>query len=121
VIMRKVNGQAYFLSALSVTVVLLTGCSKSPVSSPDVPISPTYSSIAANILQPDCVYCHSGANGYAFDTYANTMKEVSPGDTSSSALYTAVSSGQMPMSGNRLSQKQIQAIADWIMANALNN
>lgn len=96
-------------------------CGKSSGVDSVTQVSPTYSSISGVILQPDCVSCHSGAIGYGFDTYANTMREVKPGDPSSSPLYSSVSSGQMPPNGNTLSQEQIQAISDWITAQAPNN
>jgi hypothetical protein len=112
---------AYAIRVAPLSILLLAGCAKSPVSAPNVKILPTYSSISSLILQPDCMTCHTGGNINSFDTYANTMKVVNPGDTSSSPLYTMVSSGQMPLIGNKPSQEEVQATDDWITAGAANN
>jgi cytochrome c553 len=118
---KSISRRLQLLIAAPVITFLAFGCGKDSVLNPNAPVSPTYSSISSLILQPSCVSCHGGASGYSFDTYANSMKAVKAGDTTGSPLFTSVKSGAMPTNGNKLSQEQVQAIGDWIMANAPDN
>ena len=102
------------------------GCGSAPNSSsngvdPNVTVLATYSSISTNILQVSCVHCHGSKGGLSFETHAGTLAAVTTGSPSQSRLYTAVSSGAMPKTGNLLSTAQIQAISDWITAGAADN
>jgi mono/diheme cytochrome c family protein len=92
-----------------------------PTPTPAPAPTATFSSIYTNIIQPRCVSCHGGAAGYTFTSYSGVMRAVTPNSTSSSKLYTATKSGSMPASGSALTAQQLQNIADWINAGALNN
>jgi hypothetical protein len=84
----------------------------------------TFSYISANILVPNCVSCHGGANpsaGISYDTYASTLKTVVARLPASSQLYTSVNSGAMPLGDGKLQPAQISAIQSWISNGALNN
>jgi mono/diheme cytochrome c family protein len=94
------------------------------------PISPTgtdnpnakLSYINTQVLQPKCVRCHGTDGGYSFSSYANTLKALTPGDPTISALYLSVApGGNMPQGAPALSTTDVQAIRDWISAGAPNN
>ncbi|HEY8271234.1 MAG TPA: hypothetical protein VIG33_10135 [Pseudobdellovibrionaceae bacterium] len=71
------------------------------------------------MIQPKCVGCHGGSGGYTFSTYAGVMKAVVAGNAASSKLYTKVKSGHP--SATTLTSQELQNIANWINAGALNN
>lgn len=97
-----------------------------PIATPTpIPLGPTYTSLAANVLTPKCVGCHSTNNktaGYAFDTFANVSKSVKARNAAGSLLYTITQSGSMPPRPNpTLTSDEQRALSDWIQAGALNN
>ncbi|MDZ7344475.1 MAG: hypothetical protein ONA90_08160 [candidate division KSB1 bacterium] len=112
------------------------------------PLTPTFSSIQANIFTPRCVNagCHPGGAApvdlalTANMSYGNLVNRqsaygsprllrVSPGDANNSVLYLKVIgdarvggiAGRMPLGQGALSTDQINAIRDWINAGAQNN
>ena len=101
------------------------GGSPTPTPTPISSTAPTFSSIKANILQSNCVSCHSGslpAGGYNFSTYGGVRTAVDTGNPTFSLLYSKIQSGQMPPSpASPLSSDQANVILQWIEAGALNN
>jgi hypothetical protein len=96
------------------------------------PLSPTFSSIQANIFQPRCISCHgtgrteSNINLETYDSLqASSISHGHPlviaGDPSGSHLLGAVESGAMPQDGPRLSDAEIGAIREWITNGAKND
>lgn len=110
---RDAAGNTKTSTAVSVTV-----------SAPS-PAAPTYATIYSTILSAKCTSCHSGTRadaGVRFDSYTNTVKTVVAGNAAGSKLYNVTKpGGSMPPGGSKLSSAQVQAIADWINAGALNN
>ncbi len=88
------------------------------------PATATFTWINANVLQPNCVSCHSGSSapsGIDLSSYSSVMSSaVTAGNPSSSKLYTATSSGSMPPSG-ALPAADVTAIQSWIQAGAAND
>ena len=71
------------------------------------------------LFQSDCVYCHSSrrADGnYAMDSYAAVMKDVRPGDASSTLVTTTQSRGSMYRywSGSNRDQKAAMVL-HWVV------
>ncbi len=88
----------------------------------------TYSWIQKNIFAPQCLACHNGtvssstaSGSNSFDTYADAVQFLIPGDPENSILYQQVSTGQMPQSGPALSAAETQAIYTWIQNGALDD
>jgi hypothetical protein len=81
----------------------------------------TFSSVFANIISPKCLSCHSN-NGKSppLTSYAQIVNIVKPLAASQSQLYTSMISGGMPPN-SPLSPTELQSVADWINAGALNN
>lgn len=76
------------------------------------------------ILSPLCVSCHSSqstAKGYAYDSYAQTLKSVNIKNPTASRLYKVVFNGSMPRGKAHLTPEQIAQILKWIQAGALND
>ena len=94
-----------------------------PVSS--ITAQPTFSSINTNVLQTQCVSCHSGASpagGYNFTTYAGVRTAIDTDSPSFSLLYTKISSGQMPPApATQLSSDLANVVLQWIENGAPNN
>ncbi|MGZ3689352.1 MAG: c-type cytochrome domain-containing protein [Bdellovibrionota bacterium] len=95
-------------------------------------LTPTFSSITANIFQSKCLSCHSGAQaqaGVQLESYAAIMNApethhheiVTPRDAENSHIYEAVKAGEMPPGGPKLTDAELQAIHDWIQGGAPNN
>ena len=87
--------------------------------SQDPALAPTYTSLSANIFQPDCIKCHGGpkpAAGIDLSDYQMLIKSscVVAGNPAKSQLYVVVQNGKMPKGGTPLSAQQVQAISDWI-------
>lgn len=83
----------------------------------------TYTWINNNILIPKCLACHGSSvasAGVRFNTYTNTKREVVNGNPGASPLFTETDSGSMPTTG-KLSDTEINAIRDWILAGAPQN
>ena len=86
-----------------------------------VPLTATFSSINANILQKSCISCHSGGgNDFNASSYVDVMRSVVAGNAAKSDLYDVISSGQMPPK-NPLSTQEIQIIQTWINSGALDD
>jgi mono/diheme cytochrome c family protein len=90
------------------------------------PLTPNFSIISSQIFRPVCNGCHSGNNpkGVRLDSYAGVMAVVTPGDSSTSRMYQAITGApgveRMPQKGS-LSAKQKEVIKTWIDNGALNN
>jgi mono/diheme cytochrome c family protein len=89
-------------------------------------LGPTFSSINANILKPKCVACHNAVQaqgGIRLDSYTEVIKYVNaPAQADTSALYTSVLLGQMPLPPQAaLSDSEIVTILNWIKNQALDN
>lgn len=84
-----------------------------------------FSQVLADILQPKCVSCHGngGSGGVSLNTYAGVAKVVKAGNATGSQLYISVSGAapSMPLGGTPLTTAQLQELASWINAGALNN
>jgi mono/diheme cytochrome c family protein len=83
----------------------------------------TFSQVNQNVIQPNCVSCHSGAsapNGVDLSSFAGVSSQVVAGDPQSSRLYQVIANGSMPPTG-ALSQAQVQQVSDWITAGAKND
>jgi mono/diheme cytochrome c family protein len=87
------------------------------------PVDPKFSVLQAQIFSRQCQTCHANRN-FKFDTYANVIRSLTPGNAAGSILYQAVTvgrtGGKMPQ-GGALSTAQIKAIEDWINAGAMND
>lgn len=83
----------------------------------------SYSYISANIIGPNCVYCHGpqlASRGINISSYNLLLSLVSAGNANGSTLVTITSSGKMPP-GGPLSADQINSLRLWINAGAPNN
>lgn len=102
---------------------MITGTA--PVAPPSaLPLAANYKSIYANIIQVNCLGCHSAANpmaGINLSTYAGLMNIVQAGNTAASSFYTSTQAGTMPKNKAPLNNTQLTVIRDWIVAGALNN
>ena len=106
----------------------------------DLPLAATLESIQANLFDPGCVTCHSGAAaplGLRLDaaaSYANlvdvrsrqngSLFRVDPGDPDASYLVrklegTAGEGGRMPLNGPAVPQETIGFVRQWILEGAL--
>ncbi|MEZ4749904.1 MAG: c-type cytochrome domain-containing protein [Bdellovibrionota bacterium] len=82
-----------------------------------------YEMVRAEIFQPICAECHSQPGASAdldLTQYASLMtsKVVVPFKPEESLLFEKVSSGEMPLIGDALSEAQLALIKDWILAGA---
>ena len=109
-----------------ITAAAPAAVTPTPTPSP-TPVTTTavsFANLQTTIFTPKCVGCHSAANkagGYALDTYAAVALAVSVTAPSSSAVYTAVTTGGMPKGGTALTAAQQASILSWIQAGAPNN
>jgi len=71
-----------------------------------------FNTLYTEVLEPNCVHCH----GSSFSSESFILNYVTPGDPSSSTLYTDVASGRMPLNGPVLSADRINLVADYINA-----
>lgn len=102
-----------------VAASLLAACGGSqPATTPTV--SPaSFTNDVVPILQSNCVRCHGEAIT-SYDTLAGSGLFV-PGDSQNSTIIRVLQAGIMPRGGQRLSDADIQTIANWIDAGATNN
>jgi len=104
----------------------------------DVVLAPTLESIQANIFDPSCIVCHSGAGAPqglrldAANSFINlvgvpsnevSLLRVSPGDPEQSYLIrklegSASVGGQMPLGGPPIPQATIDFVRQWILDGA---
>ena len=106
------------------------------------PLGPTFSSIQANVFDPECTVCHAGANAplglrldemnsYGMLVGIPSVQEpgilrVDPGETDLSYLIhklegTASIGGRMPLNAPALPQSTIAFIRQWITDGALQD
>ncbi len=106
----------------------------------NVPLAPTLASVQANVFNPSCTVCHSGANapqGLRLDAansftnlvgvpspQASSLLRVAPGDPGQSYLIhklegTASVGDQMPLGGPPIPQSTINFVRQWITDGAL--
>ncbi len=106
------------------------------------PLGPTFSSIQANVFDPECIVCHAGANaplGLRLDEVSSygmlvgvpSVQEpgvlrVDPGDPDLSYLIhklegAASIGGQMPLNAPALPQSTIAFVRQWITDGALQD
>ncbi len=87
------------------------------------PIEPKFSVLFPLVWDARCKTCHANRT-YKFDSYANVVKSVIPGNAANSIMYQAITvgrtGGKMPQGGS-LSSAQVKAIEDWINQGAQNN
>ena len=92
--------------------------------------SVSYADDVRPILESRCGSCHMGlfvSAGLHMDTYASLMTGsqhgpvIVPGKADDSLLVKKLLEGKMPKRGPKLTPAQIQIIADWINAGALDN
>lgn len=107
----------------------------------DVPLAPTLAAIQANVFDPYCIVCHSGANaplGLRLDAASSytglvsmrsrqdgSLFRVEPGEPDRSYLVrklegTASTGGQMPLDSPPLPQSTINFVRQWIVDGALS-
>jgi mono/diheme cytochrome c family protein len=77
---------------------------------PEVEITTTFADINKDILVPKCLGCHKKMG----DETLLISKWVTPGDPENSKMYKSVVNGSMPKKAERLSDKEIAAIASYI-------
>lgn len=84
----------------------------------------TFTQVYQQILQPKCVACH-GSGGSpdlaSYSGFATDTRTIDPGHADQSVLYQQVADGSMPRGGQALTQAQLDLMASWIDAGALNN
>jgi len=106
----------------------------------DLPLAPTLASVQANVFNPSCIVCHSGANAPqglrldAANSFTNlvgvpsredsSFLRVSPGNSGQSYLIhklegTASSGEKMPLGGPPIPQPTIDFVKQWITDGAL--
>ena len=106
----------------------------------DVPLAPTLASVQANVFNPSCIVCHSGATapqGLRLDAansftnlvgvasrQSSSILRVAPGDPDLSYLIqklegTASGGEQMPLGGPPIPQSTIDFVRQWIVDGAL--
>ncbi len=106
----------------------------------NVPLAPTLASVQANVFNPSCTVCHSGANapqGLRLDAansftnlvgvpsrQASSFLRVAPGNPDQSYLIhklegTASTGEQMPLGGPPIPQPTINFVRQWITDGAL--
>ena len=86
------------------------------------PAAPTFTELQSSIFNVYCTGCHNGTDGMTnFSKYSGVAAQVTAGDASNSALYTMVSSGQMPQGGPTLPSNLVSQVQAWINAGAKND
>jgi hypothetical protein len=113
--------RAYVAAAVSLAVL---GCSysrKDETYSATAAITPHYSSIRANIINPICLPCHESVRQATFATYASVLGQIRPGNPEASRFYTEVKDGTMPIDRPMLTDDQLLAIYQWIRNGAPND
>lgn len=89
---------------------------------------PDFQSTILPIFEANCLICHGTnlqKNGLDLRTYKSVLKGgdsgpvIVPGSASRSLLFEKISSGAMPLGGNRLTAEQIERIRSWIDSGAL--
>ena len=116
-------------TATKATAAAPTRAAGAPTTAPAAPAAAavSFAKDVLPIFQKNCTRCHGGSSpraGLSLDSYQNAMKngsDIVAGNADKSPLYTLVKSGSMPFGGPKLSDADIQKIADWIKAGAKND
>ncbi len=148
-LLRNVRRPGFLLISLLSCVVV--GCSAGSGEGLDIsgrplseggnlPLAPTLASVQANVFNPSCIVCHSGANAPqglrldAANSFTNlvgvpsredsSFLRVSPGNSGQSYLIhklegTASSGEKMPLGGPPIPQSTINFVRQWITDGAL--
>ena len=93
-------------------------------STPSTTTNGTFTWIKSNIIQSQCIWCHSGAGaqaGYNMSTYSGVITRTTPFDSTNSLFYQKISDGSMPKDGDNLSTEELNAVKTWIDGGAQNN
>jgi hypothetical protein len=107
-----------------VLLLVLASCSydrKAEVYSANSAVTPHFSSINANIIQPKCMPCHADRRGSNFSSHSGVLERVTAGDPTRSRFYTSVEDGSMPIDRPMLSDDELLAIYQWIRNGAPND
>lgn len=100
-----------------------------PSSTPSATLHISFSQVQTQLLNPDCVSCHSGPRpsfGLDFTTYNNVAHNpvlpnlVVPGQPGRSALFSDIQGGVAP-GGVPVTQDQIDLLFNWIQQGAPEN
>lgn len=89
-------------------------------------LTATFASINLNLLIPKCLNCHNAGNpagGIRYDSYAQTLGSVTPGNPGMSRLYgSSLGAGaSMPIGGTKFTAAESAVINTWITNGALDN
>jgi mono/diheme cytochrome c family protein len=115
------------LTALIAVGVLWASVSRAPAAETEELLS--FEINILPIVQANCLVCHGEnlqQNGLDLRTRDSIQKggesgpAIVPGSAEESLLFEKVSSGEMPMGGEKLSDEEIERIRHWINAGALN-
>ena len=115
------------LTALIAVGVLWASVSRAPAAETEELLS--FETDVLPIVQVNCLVCHGEnlqQNGLDLRTRDSIQKggesgpAIVPGSAEESLLFEKVSSGEMPMGGEKLSDEEIERIRHWINAGALN-
>ena len=91
---------------------------------------PSFAADVMPLFNKYCIRCHGSTGprvGLSLTSHAAVMAGsrngpvVTPGDAAASLLAKVVISGEMPPRGDNPTQAEIQVLADWINAGALDN
>lgn len=91
------------------------------------PLSPTFSNVNSQIIQPMCISCHSTATTANLNTslanYGAVLSTINLGSPSSSLIYQVTADRAMPQGAGSipLSSSQLNLLLQWIEAGAPNN
>ena len=117
----------FFLSALIAAAVLGASVSRAPARESEEVSS--FETDVLPIVQANCLVCHGEnlqQNGLDLRTRDSIEKggesgpAIVPGSAEESLLFEKVSSGEMPMGGEKLSDEEIELIERWINAGGLS-
>lgn len=98
--------------------------SASPV--PALSVQTSYAYVSTNVLLAKCAGCHNvnfmASPGVLFTSYAETIKNVTPGKPEQSRVFRAMTVLGPPPAGNGLlSVQEYQSLYGWIAEGAQNN
>lgn len=97
------------------------GCSELNDAPPDVIVNNlTYTADIKEIIDNNCILCHSGANpqgGYDMTTYANVVTRATAGDSSSILVQKSIVGGSM--NGFYSSDSDIDRVVQWVVKDDL--
>ena len=152
--MKNIKKLGVLTSMAIITIIFITNCKHKPFPGPELPpvvvdtthIPPvdTTKHVVKDPCSPDSVYfqkdiwpliasncaksgCHASGSGndVTYTGYSSVLREVKPGNPSSSKLYniliTSDPGDRMPRGNTPLTQAQIDMIYKWIQQGAKNN